>query len=212
MKIAYTMTQGQGELDLVLYELAEALNARGTRTCGIVQINSDRDDCHRCDMDVQVLPDGPRIRISQFLGKESRGCRLNTAALENAAGEVAARMSQDFDVFLLNKFGKQEADGRGFRELLGDALAKDATVIAGTNGYNKDAFETFSGGLAVYVEPEIDALLAFCDAKATGPTAQDQSLSHLSPQAYRPARSHRPAPRPRLAVRRGWSSKWPPDG
>ncbi|WP_204113587.1 DUF2478 domain-containing protein [Shimia biformata] len=163
MKIAYTMTDGRGELDELLFDLAKKLAERGKRTCGIVQVNSDRDDCHRCDMDVQVLPDGPSIRISQFLGKESTGCRLNPEALETAAGEVATRMQDPFDVFLLNKFGKQEADGRGFRELLGEALAQGATVIAGTNGMNKDAFEEFSGGIATYVAPDLDALLAFCD-------------------------------------------------
>lgn len=159
MKIAYTMTDGKGELDEVLASLANALQENGQRTCGIVQINTDRENCHRCDMDVQVLPDGPKIRISQFLGNESNGCRLNPDALESSVAQVALRMQQGFDVFILNKFGKQEADGRGFRDLIGDALAQDATVIAGINEMNKAAFDTFAEGMATFVEPDIEKLL-----------------------------------------------------
>ncbi len=114
MKIAYTMTQGRGELDCLLADFAETLKSRGVRTCGIVQINTETETQHRCDMDVKVLPDGPKVRISQYLGKDSRGCRLNPDALETAAAKVAQRMEDGFDIFILNKFGKQEADGAGF--------------------------------------------------------------------------------------------------
>ena len=81
MKIAYTMTEGKGDLDQVLYRFAKAEMARGTRVVGVVQVNTDREDCPNCDMDVEVLPDGPNIRISQDLGPEARGCRLDADAL-----------------------------------------------------------------------------------------------------------------------------------
>ena len=73
MKIGYTIAQGRGDTDLLLAKLADRLQARGIRTCGTVQINSEREDRAPCDMDVQVLPDGPVIRISQFLGAGARG-------------------------------------------------------------------------------------------------------------------------------------------
>ena len=172
MKIAYTMTQGRGELDKVLAEFATALAQKGVRTCGIVQINTEREDCgHRCDMDVQILPDGPEIRISQFLGTQSKGCRLDPGALEQAVAATAAQMAKGFDVFILNKFGKQEADGRGFRHLIGEALAQGGAVIAGTNGINRAAFEVFSGGSAEFVEPDLTSLLAWYE---TQPSEQDQ--------------------------------------
>ena len=163
-KIAYTMTEGKGALDRLLADFADRLQARGLRACGIVQINTDCDTGDRCDMDVQVLPDGVRIRISQNLGRGSTGCRLDPAALESAVAAVAKTMEQDFDIFILNKFGKQEADGRGFRDLIATALDRGAAVIAGTNGLNTERFESFSGGLAQRVDPELDALMAWFDA------------------------------------------------
>ncbi|WP_367998029.1 DUF2478 domain-containing protein [Shimia thalassica] len=164
MKIAYTMTEGKGDLDRLLADFADKLGARGARTRGIVQINTDCETTRRCDMDVQVLPDGPRIRISQFLGKESSGCRLNPEALEQAVFETGKRMDQEFDVFILNKFGKQESDGRGFRDLVAQALSQGAHVITGINGMNRQNFEDFSGGLATYVAPDPDSLMAWYDA------------------------------------------------
>ena len=167
-KIAYTMTEGKGALDRLLADFAETLQARGVRTCGIAQINSDCDTGYRCDMDVQVLPNGSRIRISQQLGRDATGCRLDAAALEQAVAEVSQQMETDFDLFILNKFGKQEADGRGFRDLIATALDRGAAVIAGTNGLNTQRFEEFSGGLATRVDPTPEALLNWFDAPEAG--------------------------------------------
>ena len=134
MKIAYTMSPGRGDMDLVLARLSEHLAEAGLRTCGVVQINTEIGEGRHCDMDVKVLPEGPMIRISQSLGPESRGCRLDPEGLESAVGHVASRLAQGADVLIVNKFGKQEADGRGFREVIGEALASGVPVIVGVNG------------------------------------------------------------------------------
>ncbi|SEO59415.1 Protein of unknown function [Salinihabitans flavidus] len=168
MRIAYTTTEGKGDLDLVLARFAQAAQAAGLRTCGVVQINSE---CAggACDMDVQVLGGGPAIRISQNLGPDARGCRLDPAALEEAVGQVAARLDPGVDVFILNKFGKHEADGRGFRDLIGQAIALDVPVVSGVNGLNRDAFVDFTGGIAEFVPPEPDALMAWLRREARQP-------------------------------------------
>ncbi len=162
MKIAYTLPQGK----LVLTELSKKLQKAGVRVCGIVQADTVSTDRHRCDMEVQVLPDGPEISITQSLGKEASGCRLDTSALARAAGEVAQRIEHPFDVFILNKFGEQEANGTGFRDLIAKALENDAAVIVGTNQLNVEAFNEFSGGLAEFVEPNVSDLLVWIEKPA----------------------------------------------
>lgn len=67
MNLAYTMAPGRGDTDLILFNLSRAMASRGFRCCGTVQINSERSDAGPCDMDVQVLPKGPILRISQDL-------------------------------------------------------------------------------------------------------------------------------------------------
>ncbi|RYG89293.1 DUF2478 domain-containing protein [Loktanella sp. IMCC34160] len=162
MKIGYSMAPGRGDTDLMLHRLASALLNRGLRVAGTVQVNSDRPDDGPCDMDVKVLPDGPVIRISQSLGDHSKGCRLDPSALEQAVGHVEASLGADTDLLIINKFGKHEAEGRGFRAAIANALALDVPVIVGTNGLNKDAFVEFTGELAEEIAPSFDALQDWC--------------------------------------------------
>lgn len=159
MNLAYTMAPGRGDTDLILFKLAKALAARGLRCCGTVQINSDRADSGPCDMDVQVLPDGPVLRISQDLGRSARGCRLDPAALESAVGLVSASLESGADVLIVNKFGKHEAEGRGFRNMIAEALSNGIPVLVGVNTLNLPAFEAFSQGLAIALPCE-SAVLA----------------------------------------------------
>ena len=112
-------------------------------------------------MDVRVLPDGPEIRISQTLGETSRGCRLDPAALEQAVALVEAGLETSPDLLILNKFGKHEAEGRGFRPLIAEALARDIPVLLGVNGLNQQAFEAFAGKYAEEIAMDIEGLAAW---------------------------------------------------
>lgn len=166
MMLSYTMAPGRGDTDLVLQKLAADLAARGFRCCGTVQINSDRADAGPCDMDVQVLPNGPVLRISQDLGPSARGCRLDPAMLEAAVGLVTARLAAGADLLIINKFGKHEAEGRGFRDTIAEAVAMDVPVLVGLNALNRGAFEAFADGLAIQLPPERDALAAWAEEMA----------------------------------------------
>ena len=162
MKIAYTIAPGRGDTDQLLWSLAERLVATDVVTCGTVQINTECGAKGPCDMDVRVLPDGPLIRISQSLGPDARGCRLDPGALETATG-LSERRLEGADIVIVNKFGKQEAQGRGFRTLIAEALAADTPVLVGLNRLNLDAFREFTGDIATQLPPRIDALLAWAE-------------------------------------------------
>lgn len=161
MNLAYTMAPGRGDTDLILLKLATELASRGLRCCGTVQINSERADSGPCDMDVQVLPDGPVLRISQDLGPSARGCRLDPAALETAVGLVSASLAPGADVLIVNKFGKHEAEGRGFRGVIAEALSIGVPVVVGINALNLPAFEEFAEGMATSLPPDTSVLEAW---------------------------------------------------
>jgi hypothetical protein len=163
MNIAYTMAPGRGDTDLLLQGFAQTLLARGLQPCGTVQINTDNADAGPCDMDVMVLPHGPVLRISQDLGPASTGCRLDPYALEDAVARVAASLHHGADCLIVNKFGKHEAEGRGFRTVIAHALDHDIPVLVGTNGLNLPAFLRFVDGLAAEVAPDPAALLHWFD-------------------------------------------------
>jgi nucleoside-triphosphatase THEP1 len=157
MNIAYTMAPGRGDTDLLLSRLAATLASQGVRSCGTVQINTDRAS-GPCAMDVRVLPDGPVLRISQDLGSASKGCRLDPAALETAVGLVEARLGPDVDLLIINKFGKHEAEGRGFRTTIARALDLQIPVLVGVNSLNVSAFMEFAGSEAVRLAPSDDPI------------------------------------------------------
>ncbi|GKY89977.1 DUF2478 domain-containing protein [Sinisalibacter aestuarii] len=169
--IAYTLRSDDSDTDRLLSELAWHLESRGLRICGTVQANIQRAHDCRCDVDLRVLPEGPVIRISQDLGAGAVGCRLDPGALETAVGIVEDRLSRGADMLIVNRFGKQEAEGRGFRSAIAEALAHDIPVLVGMTPLNLAAFQEFTGGLAEALPPDIAEL-------------EDWALTHLADEMH----------------------------
>jgi len=134
------------------------MQAQGLRLAGTVQSNPLRDNRPKCDMDVHVLPDGPVLRISEDRGPLARGCRLDAGMLETAVAATLDRLDTA-ELLVINKFGKQEAEGRGFVPVIAEAMAGGLPVLVGVNPINHAAFQAFSGGIARNLEPE-PALIA----------------------------------------------------
>ena len=157
--LAYVMTEGRGETDTLLTAFSERLLAQGYRVTGAVQINTDQPDLPKCRMDLRLLPTGQLVPISQSLGALSKGCRLDPAGLEQAVLHTEQGLEAGADLVVINKFGKQEVEGRGFRSLIGEALSQGVPVIVGVNAKNIAGFEAFAGEFAQALAPEVEALL-----------------------------------------------------
>lgn len=161
MNIAHVNAPHRGETNRLLTRIAQVLAQEGRRLCGTVQTDTETTRSHLCDMDVTVLPDGPVVRISQDLGTEAKGCRINASALETCVAMTLANIRDGADLVIINKFGKQEADGRGFRDAVAEAMSRDIPVLLGVNDDNRDALETFCEGHITALEPDLDAVLAW---------------------------------------------------
>lgn len=143
-----------GEANRILAALVQRLQERGLDLAGAVQHNRDRGADCACDMDLLVIGDEDQpIRISQSLGAESSGCRLDSGALELAAGRVSARL-QGAQLVIVPKFGKQEAIGRGFRSVIATAMENEQPVLLHVPRQQRQAFDAFCGGLAEELSPE----------------------------------------------------------
>jgi len=119
-------------------------------------------------MDLHVLPGGTVIRISQSLGALSEGCRLDPDGLERAVGLVDRALEAHPKLLIVNKFGKQEVEGRGFRPLIGKALAMGLPVLVAVNRQNAEGFAAFADGLAEPLPPEVAEVLSWCRAQLAG--------------------------------------------
>jgi hypothetical protein len=146
MKLAYISQRGHGQTGTCLTEAAEILSASGLALQGTVTVPDPCID-PTCDMLVRVLPDGPVMRINQNLGAGSKGCRLDTSALEDVVMQVSQH-GIGARLMILNKFGKLESMGRGFVPLIAEALGAGVPVIVGVNAANLADLLSFAGDLA----------------------------------------------------------------
>jgi nucleoside-triphosphatase THEP1 len=160
--LGYITGFAEGQANDLLGRVAAALQAEGARVAGVVQVNEGA----RGAMDLQVLASlglgGELVRISQSLGALSQGCRLDPDGLERAVGLVEARLAAGADLLIVNKFGKQEAAGRGFRPLIGAALAQGVPVLLSVGDGYLAAFDEFAGGMGRALAPVDADVLGFC--------------------------------------------------
>lgn len=163
--LGYVVNGAKGEADLLLAEVVARLEAEAVALAGVVQENTVFDPDRACHMDLRILGLPEKIRISQDLGPLSEGCRLNVPELERAVGLVQSTLSPTPPALLvLNKFGKHEAEGRGFRPMIGWAFGEGIPVLTGVNPKNLPALTAFAEDLATELPPEAEAILAWCRA------------------------------------------------
>ncbi|MDS9469509.1 DUF2478 domain-containing protein [Paracoccus sp. MBLB3053] len=161
MRIAYVSLSGRGANDAFLTSVAMQLDAEGLRLAGTVQSNFERSDRDHCDMHIHVLPKGPVFAISQDRGAHAQGCRLDAGALEEAAMAVSGTL-HEAQLLIVNKFGKQEAEGRGLTPVIAEAAEMGLAILIGVNGMNLPAFRAFAGAMAVELPPDAMSVLNWC--------------------------------------------------
>ena len=164
--LGYFVAEGQGAADALLRSVADAVRARGIPLAGAVQVNRERGPERKCDMDLHILSGGDVVRISQNLGTLSRGCRLDPAGLERAVGLVGAALDQGARLLIVNKFGKQELDGRGFCPVIGEALAAGIPVLTAVNAGNLAGFLAWAGDMGERLPAASDALTDWAERQA----------------------------------------------
>jgi nucleoside-triphosphatase THEP1 len=163
MRLGTVIGERRGAVDRVLAQVAGRLGAQGWRLSGVVQENPEVPG-RRCDMELVLLDGDERVRISQCLGPLARGCRLDPTGLEAAVGRVAAGLeTAPPELLIINKFGKAEIGGRGFRPVIARALELGVPVLIGLNRANLDGFDAFAEGLADPLPPDPAAILAWCE-------------------------------------------------
>jgi nucleoside-triphosphatase THEP1 len=164
MKIA-AVIYGIGEadhVDAMLTALAARLRMEGVALAGAVQHNREQ-ACSPCsDMILEDLATGQLMEISTPFDQSSGGCRLDATALEDVAGVVANGLDRPVDLVLINRFGKQEMIGNGFRDLIENSVARDIPVLTALNNVHRAAWDTFAAGTADVLPPDADAIEHWC--------------------------------------------------
>ena len=148
--------------DALITRCATDLAASGYRLGGIVQSNAHRPGRRRYDMYVKDLLGGDEIKISFDRGNEARGCRLDPDAFARIDGWIERAVLEHVELLVINKFGREEANGRGLRTVLAEALIAEIPLLIGISPQNLSDFLTFVGDSATRLGPDIDAITAWC--------------------------------------------------
>lgn len=142
--------------DALLDAVVADLTAAGVPAAGCVQrtvtLASGRDTKW-----LAFLDGGPPLAITVDLGSGAAGCSLDPAALALAAARIAPQIA-GARVLILNRFGRTEAMGGGFRPLIADALAAEVPVLTVVPARYRGAFDDFAGEFACWLAPDPAAL------------------------------------------------------
>ena len=133
----------------VFRALASRARGAGLRLGGVIEREAPpAAPGKRCDMALEELASGEIIRISEDRGALARGCRLDLDGLARACALVLSSLKQ-CDLILLNKYGKSEAEGGGFRCIVSDALALEVPVVIGVPRRNFAAWRDYAGAFSI---------------------------------------------------------------
>ena len=134
--------------DQFISDLGYRIRDAGIAVAGIVQHNKFIRDRTKCNMEVEELGSETVLQLSEDRGKEARGCRLDRGALSEAAALLSASLENGPEIVILNKFGKLEAEGRGLRDALADAVQLGMPIVVGVPYRNIEQWRNFAEGLA----------------------------------------------------------------
>ena len=165
MLAAITLDE-RGAADRLLMRLARDLTAQGLPLAGAVQENRDQPGQDKPQMVLHLLPGFAPHPITQDLGPLAGGCTLDTSALEQAAARAESHLP-GARAAIVNKFGKRELEGRGFRPFIASAIAADVPVLLAVSQSAAEGFAAFAGGMECWLPPDPATLKGWlCDPSA----------------------------------------------
>jgi hypothetical protein len=148
--------------DGVLCEFAYDLKANGYRVAGLVQTGHHCVDAPK--MSAMLVDTGEELQLFQDLGACATGCRLDVGRLLNAGARVASTIDQGADLVIVNRFGRQEREGKGLSFVVERALGADIPVVIAVPSHRFADWIRFADGMSVKLRCNRDSLDAWWSA------------------------------------------------
>ena len=137
------------QIDMAISDAAQALIASGCNILGIVQERGEDSDNRACrEMRVRDLVTEQTTVISERRGKLAQGCHLDRSALLKLAKQFETRILELPDLVIINRFGRAECEGSGFRSAVELAVSLNIPVLVGVREIYEIGWHDFHGGLA----------------------------------------------------------------
>lgn len=151
-------------IDTVLDHVVTSLKAEGHRIGGFIQREMP-DSVSCCSVThLEGIIDGRLTRITQALGRGSKGCRLDPEALAKLSGLLLPLLDSGIDLLVLNRFGKAESEGQGFRGVIEKCFQIGIPVLTAVRDTYSSAWSAFGGEFVETLAPCPDSTLGWCRA------------------------------------------------
>ena len=114
--------------------------------------------------DVLWLSDGNKALMSELfqdLGSCAAGCRLDVGQLLDAGVQVAHAIDEGADIVIVNRFGRQEREGKGLCYLVERALSADIPVVIAVPSHRFADWIRFVDGMSVKLRCDRESLYAW---------------------------------------------------
>jgi hypothetical protein len=148
--------------DQILREFASDLKASGYRAVGLVQLGHHCTDTPK--LSAMLVHTGEELPLFQNLGACSTDCRLDVGQLLDAGAQVASAIDQGADLVIVNRFGRQEREGKGLSYLVEHALSADIPVVIAVPSHRFADWIRFADGMSVKLRCNRGALDAWWNA------------------------------------------------
>jgi hypothetical protein len=151
--------------DKILHDFASDLNASGYRAVGLVQLGHHRLDAPK--LSALLVHTGEELQLFQNLGACAAGCRLDVGQLLDAGSHVASAIDQGADLVIVNRFGRQEREGKGLSFLVERALSADIPVVIAVPSHRFADWIRFAEGMSIKLRCDRAALDAWWQTIST---------------------------------------------
>jgi hypothetical protein len=161
------------DADGILRAFAVELNMRGLRAVGLVQLGHA---CVDSDLWALLVHTGERLPLLRDLGRCAAGCRLDIGRLLEAGGRIADGIEAGADIVIINRFGRQERNGKGLSYLIERALDADIPVVIAVPRHRFADWIKFTCGMSVKLacdRASLDAWWRAVSTRHTGAITRD---------------------------------------
>lgn len=125
------------------------LKTRGVRIGGFIQREYPAPSGHDAEVVAENIETGETFAIMQPRGGVGAGCRLNSAVLADVTGRALARLDDEIDLLILNRFGRTETEGSGLRAVFEKAIELGVPVLTSVKPEHVEGWKTYTGDMSV---------------------------------------------------------------
>jgi len=137
--------------DCILQEFVADLKQSGFRLTGLIQCNRVLGSTVS-HVSLMMLPEEGVIRLGHNIDGCQDSCGLAANALIEAARNIALAIDRGVDLFVVNRFGKMEVEGRGLVDEICRAVVADIPVLATVPEQHFTTWTRFSRGMSVKLQ------------------------------------------------------------